>query len=435
MLENNQKSIIIWPGNSLTQPADRAILRGVSLRVGVILTAPFTIVQNVTDDNGQTRTQYIGYIPDLIQLLTYKIGFNATLLLLPSNQTYTQNIQLVNKGVFDIIVADVTITAARREIVSFSNAIFDNSLSLMVKKTPHVSVDLLGFLIPFSRKLWILTLGTCIYAGILICLIERADNEDLRNRSIISQLTMSIWYSFGNLVGYGVEFNATTAGGRFLTGGLYILGLILVASYTANLASDLTIAKTQFSVSGLDDLKNGKVPLNRIGIRVGTASEEYFKAEISKGNPNYYPLRTRQQLYDSLLANVIDVALSDTGAAEYDVNNRYCNLTIVGDSFATSAFAIVTPKQWIYAQDLDVGILSLKESGQLDDLRQKWFQVNNCPDDTAPSTAITVEAVGGLFGTFAVITFIAVLLFLWTKRYKIKNYLPQFICKKESSIK
>ncbi|CAF4759780.1 unnamed protein product, partial [Rotaria sp. Silwood2] len=151
---------------------------------------PFTIAHNVTDGTGQTTTQYIGYMPDLIQLLTDKIGFNATLILAPSNQTYTQNIQLVNTGVFDIIVSDVTVTAARREIFSFSNTIFDNSLSLMVMKTPDVNIDILGFLKPFSSKLWVLALGTCTYAGILMCFIERTDNEDLRNRSLISQLTM-----------------------------------------------------------------------------------------------------------------------------------------------------------------------------------------------------------------------------------------------------
>ncbi|CAF4914817.1 unnamed protein product [Rotaria sp. Silwood1] len=429
------ENVIIWPGNSLTQPADRAILRGVSLRIGIMLAVPFTLAQNVTDGNGNTTTQYIGYIPDLIQLLTDKIGFNASLILVPSNQTYTQNIQLVNNGFFDIIVGDVTVTAARRETVSFSHAIFDNSLCLMVMKTPDATLDLLGFLKPFSSKLWVLALGTCIYAGILLCLIERADNEDLRNRSFISQLTMSIWYSFGNIVGYGVEFNTSTAGGRFLTAGLYVLGLILVASYTANLASDLTIAKTQFVVSGLDDIKNGKVPMNRIGIRVGTASEDYFKIEISKGNQNYYPLKTRQQLYDSLLAGIIDVALSDTGGAEYAVNNIYCNLTIVGERFATSDYAIVTPKQWIYAQDLDVGILSIRESGQLDNLRQKWFLEKKCPDDTTVKTGITVEALGGLFATFAVITLITVLLYLWTKRRNIKNYLSKCIHKKESLTK
>ncbi|CAF1189131.1 unnamed protein product, partial [Rotaria sordida] len=309
------ESIIKWPGNSLTPPADGAILRGVNLRVGIIPITPFTIVQNVTASNGQITIQYIGYMPDLTQLLTNQIGFNATLILIPLNQTYLQIIQLVNEGFCDIIVGDVTVTALRRQLVGFSNPIFDNSLRLIVRKTSDRSIDLLAFIKPFSRKLWMLALFTCIYAGILMCLVERADNEDLQNRPIISQLILSIWYCFGNIVGYGVEFNARTAAGRFLTAGLYILSLILVASYTANLASDLTIAKSQFVISGIDDIKNGKIQMNRIGIRVGTASEEYFKTEISGESKDYYPLRSRQQLYDSLLAGIIDVALSDSGIA------------------------------------------------------------------------------------------------------------------------
>ncbi|CAF3231805.1 unnamed protein product [Rotaria sp. Silwood2] len=76
-----------------------------------------------------------------------------------------------------------------------------------------------------------------------MCIIERKDNKDLQNRSIVSQLTMSIWYCFENFVEYGVHFDVSTAAGHILTVGLYILSLILVASHIANLASDLIIAK------------------------------------------------------------------------------------------------------------------------------------------------------------------------------------------------
>ncbi|CAF5167615.1 unnamed protein product, partial [Rotaria sp. Silwood1] len=115
------ESVIIWPGNSLTQPVDRAVLRGVSLRVGIIQSVPFTIVQNISDGNGQYTIQYTGYIPELIKLLTDTVGFNATLILAPTNKTYTQIVQLVNTGDFDIIVGDVTVTSQRRESVGFSN--------------------------------------------------------------------------------------------------------------------------------------------------------------------------------------------------------------------------------------------------------------------------------------------------------------------------
>ncbi|CAF2099385.1 unnamed protein product [Rotaria magnacalcarata] len=74
---------------------------------------------------------------------------------------------------------------------------------------------------------------------------------------------------------------------------------------------------------GIDDIKSGKIPSNRIG------------------------------------------------GAEYVTNNIYSNLTLVGEGFEQESLAIVTPKQWLYGQDLDVNILFLKESGNLDNLQVK----------------------------------------------------------------
>ncbi len=123
-----------------------------------------------------------------------------------------------------------------------------------------------------------------------------------------------------------------------------------MASYTANLASDLTISKSQDSISGLDDVKSGKVSFNRIGIRVGSASETFYFREVSEGRRNYYPLKNKQETYDCLLNDTIDLSFMDIGVAEYLINNVYCNLTFVGGEFNKGIMNIVTPKQWLYGQ-------------------------------------------------------------------------------------
>ncbi|CAF1281133.1 unnamed protein product [Rotaria sp. Silwood1] len=430
-----ESDVIVWPGNSLVLPTDRAILKGVSLRIGVIESPPFIMVTNFINGSGQNITKLTGYVPDLIELLRNKMEFIPIIELAPSNQTYSGLIQAVENGVYDIVIGDITVTAIRRERVGFSTAIFDNYLRIIMRKTSDVNIDLLSFLRPFSRNLWWLVLGACIYAGILLCLVERQDNEALQNRSIFSQITMSMWYSFGNIVGYGVDFNVNTAAGRLITVGLYVLSLILVASYTANLASDLTISKPKSIISGIDDLKSGKIPFNRIGIFTGTASEDYYLREISEGSRNYYPLESREELYNSLLANIIDAAFMDIGVAEYDINNIYCDLTLIGEGFDKSVFSIVTSKEWLYAQDLDVNILSLRESDELDDLRIKWFQTKKCPDSSETSTALGIESMGGLFLIFGVINVLSLLLFAWSKRHILKNYLFIIIYRKKSSCK
>jgi hypothetical protein len=67
---------------------------------------------------------------------------------------------------------------------------------------------------PFSEKLWIGILAATVYASILICLLERRANAALRDRSLLSASAMSIWYSIGIIMGYGLDFKATTASGR-----------------------------------------------------------------------------------------------------------------------------------------------------------------------------------------------------------------------------
>ncbi|CAF3035366.1 unnamed protein product [Rotaria sp. Silwood2] len=431
----SEAHVIIWPGNSLTTPGSIATLIGATLRIGVISVPPFTIVDNATNSSVQTTPSLTGFVPDLISQLQTDLGFTPDIRLVPSNLTYNQIIQKVANGDYDIVVGDVTVTAERRKIVGFSESIFDNSLYIIMRNTPSVSYALFGFMKPFSRNLWLLSITITIIAGIIICLLERETNEALQNMSIISLCAMSWWYCFGNIVGYGVEFNASTAAGRLLTCGLYLLSIVLVASYTANLASDLTIQKNQYPISGLDDLKAGKIPFNRIGIRVGTASESFYLQQISNGAHNFHPLASlKQATYNALLANIIDVSFIDSGVGQYVTNNIYCNLTLVGEPFDQSKFGIVTPLGWNHAQILDIEILRLRESSTLDTLQQKWFQSSTCsPSSTTISTALDIPSMGGIFIVFTIIIALSLLLFAW-KKY-IKGRLFLLPCLKKRSAK
>ncbi|CAF4587152.1 unnamed protein product, partial [Rotaria sp. Silwood2] len=402
-------------------------LEGINLRICIIESIPFTIRTNIIEQN---QTKLNGYIPDLIELLQTRMGFIPNIIYPPANETYDGLVKAVANRVCDVAIGDITVTSKRREIVDFSTSIFDNSIRIIVRQTTTVNVDLLSYLKPFSLNLWLILLICTIYAAILLCVLERQNNEALQNRSIISSGAMSMWYSIGTIMGYGADFHVQTAAGRLLTVGLYLLSLVLVATYTANLASDLTISKSKNTISGIDDIKNGKIPFSRIGILIESSQEDYYLREISGGVRNYYPLKTQNELYSSLLNNLIDVSILDIGAVEYFTNNIYCNLTLIGADFAPSSYGIAYPKQWLYGKDLDVIILSLRESGFLDDLKKKWFEKNACQDSSSSyvSTSIGMEAMSGLFVTFGLISILSLVLFIWKKRFVIKDYLIRTIC-------
>lgn len=172
------------------------------------------MMEDIKDEFGHNITKIIGYVSDLIELLREKINFIPNITFVPSNNSYTKSIYAVANGDYDILMGDVTVTAQRRDIVFFFSSIFDNSLSLIIRKPISVDVDLFSYLRPFSEKLWIGILAATVYASILICLLERRANAALRDRSLLSASAMSIWYSIGIIMGYGLDFKATTASGR-----------------------------------------------------------------------------------------------------------------------------------------------------------------------------------------------------------------------------
>ena len=424
---STQTNVIIWPGNSLVTPTGRPVLNGVILRIGVIISSAFTIRTDTTDAAENTKAILIGYAIDLIELLRIKMGFIPQIIIAPANQTYNEIVQAVVDNVYDIVVGDVTVTATRRLVVDFSSSIYDTSLRVITRPGTSVDVNLLSFMTPFAPRLWLVIMGVLFFASILFLLMERRTNNELKERSFITGSTMCLWFTFGTLVGYGAGFNAQTAAGRLLTFGLYTVSIILVASYTANLASDLTITKTQNTINGIADIKNGKVPYSRVGILVGTAVEDYYLHEISGGSRNYFPIYSEPEIYACLLNNTIDAAIHDTSSLEFATHAIYCNLTLVGADFEPSAYAIVMQKGWIYAESFDVNILALRESNDLDRLKIKWLSGGSCStsSSTGGTPPFTVETLAGLFLTFGVISVLSLLLYAWFNRSTIKDYLQK----------
>ncbi|CAF1295221.1 unnamed protein product [Adineta steineri] len=139
------------------------------------------------------------------------MGFIPQITLVPSNNTYNDLVYAVANGMYDTVVADVTVTSARREIVDFSASIFDDSLRIIIREASSINIDWLAFLKPFSRTLWLTILGTTIYASILIFLLERHHNEALQDRSVVSGSAMSVWYSMAIVLACAPDFNITTA--------------------------------------------------------------------------------------------------------------------------------------------------------------------------------------------------------------------------------
>ena len=122
-----QRNTIVWPENLLVPRAGRAMLQGFALKLGVI-------VSRLTDGSTANVLEFSGYVIDLTDQWEERTKFIPTTIFPPSSPTY----------------ADFS----QRELISFSDAIFDEALRIIMRKTTDNRVDLLSFLKPFSRNLW-----------------------------------------------------------------------------------------------------------------------------------------------------------------------------------------------------------------------------------------------------------------------------------------
>ena len=412
---------VLWPDKSYRIPTDRATISGFDLRIVVTPSDPFTMIEYRLNEHGQNKSYAVGYIPDLIDLLQQRMKFVPEIVLTSSNQSYSRLIQAVARGHYDIFAGDVTVTSKRRELVFFSASIHDYSLQLIMRKPTRDQIELFAYLKPFSLSLWMAILATTICTAIIVYLVERDDNEALRDRSALSMGVMSVWYSLGNIMGYGADFHVRTVSGRLITVALYILSLVLVASYTANLASNLTISKREFPIRSIDDIRRGTIPFNRIGVRVGISTEEFYLREISNGRRDFYPVYSRDEQLERLVNGDIDATFLHGGSAEYLTNNIYCSLSVVGPSFGSGTFGVVYPKNWLFAEEFDMHVLALRESGEMDKLKRRWFESNVCQDSVEPPNAMGVQSMAGLFLTVGMIILAALLTLIWTKRAMIKE--------------
>lgn len=417
---------------------------GQNLRIRVIEAPPFVIIRNSSvrknnddpdlRDNSQVdcSIHYLptsspeitiyGFVADVIEALQSSMGFTYTIDVAHPTTSYHEMAASVagDSAQYQMAVSDIRITANRLELVDFSTSIHENTFRVIVRQNPSsLATNLFSCFNPFTWDAWVAIGGLLIYSGVIIMVFEYKnmgmENFDSRIRIIfigVSRTLSSVVIRTGE-----VPFRSHST--RLTVIALYALGIILVAVYTANLSSFLTLTRNKSTISGIDDIKNGRIPFSRVGVVTNSAVSDYFVQNISK---EYYPLQSSQEIYDRLLDYTIDAAIWDSTIIEYAVAHTYSNqLVVVGVGFVRSSFGIAVPKHWPYKVDLDKNILKLRENQLFERLENRWFSPEACSlngefsDSQNPSKTenFSLEVLSGIFLPFFMVTLVAIMLHIF----------------------
>ncbi|GMN65383.1 hypothetical protein TIFTF001_034450 [Ficus carica] len=277
---------IIWPGSTKAPPKGWVLpIIGDQLKIGVPVTNGFKKFTKVEWDPRTNEPKISGFSHDIFLEALDKLPFAVPYKFIPyANSsrkmagTYDQFISEINHKKFDAVIGDITILANRASHVDFTLPYYEAGVSMIVKiKDDKKNIWI--FLKPLSLDLWLTTGCAFVFTGFIIWILEHRTNAQFRGENLVnnwSRFVMIIW--------------------------IFVV-LILTQSYTASLASILTVQRLQPAIVDVDKLiRNGafvgylknsyvrefliaQLKFNESKLKFYTSPEEYHEA-LSKGSKN-----------------------------------------------------------------------------------------------------------------------------------------------------
>lgn len=298
------------------------------LVIGTRQAAPFSM----KDADGSWR----GISIELWQRIADRLGIVYDIQEEPS---LTGLLEGVRTGRFDAAVAAFTVTAERERILDFTHPFHTTGLAIAVRPVdgkgwlsavePFFSIEFLQIL----GGLALLLLGI----GFLVWLAERKANPEYFGGTPLQGIGSGFYWSAVTMttVGYGDKV-ATTTLGRILSIIWMFTAVVIISSFTAAIASSLTIGRMEAPIQGPEDL-----PKVRVATVASSTSEAYLRRELIR----YSTFATTLDALKALSDNDIDAVVYDAPIINYMVTSEFRGrLAVLPQRFERQDYAIVLPE-------------------------------------------------------------------------------------------
>ncbi|KAL4388450.1 hypothetical protein GQ457_09G008870 [Hibiscus cannabinus] len=358
---------VIWPGGTKDIPKGLSLHRK-RLRIVVPVKIGFRELISVVPDpqtNGTTVTGFCAEVfKEAIKSLDYDLHYDFVPFVNVSGGmagNYDDLILGVYHKNFDAVVGDITIIASRFPFVDFTLPFTDMGMGVVVPKTNKN--DIWIFLKPLSGDLWITTGAFFIFTGIVVWLIEHRINDEFQG-SPSEQIGTIFWFSFSTLV-FAHQEKLLSNLSKFVVTVWVFAVLIITSSYTATLASMLTVQQIQFS-SGDRELGSSADLLLLRGINKSTIGNPKVKTYHS---PEEYADALRRGSKNGGVSAIIDeIPYLKIFLAKYP-----SDYTMIKSKATTGGFGFVFPKGSPLVQGISSGIMRLREEEKLQMMENEWF--------------------------------------------------------------
>lgn len=137
-------------------------------------------------------------------------------------------------------------------------------ISILFKRPRRESPGLFSFLNPLAIEIWLYVIAAYFVVSLMMFVLARfspyewynphpcnTDNDVMENMFTLSN---SFWFAVGTLMQQGSDINPRAVSTRIVGGIWWFFTLIIISSYTANLAAFLTVERMVSPIESAEDL-------------------------------------------------------------------------------------------------------------------------------------------------------------------------------------
>ncbi|CAB4948437.1 unannotated protein [freshwater metagenome] len=326
------------------------------LRVAVKKIEPFVVI-------GADGT-HSGFSIDLLKDISDEVGFDIQYV---DVESVGAQLSAVSEGRADLAIGAISITSAREKTVDFSASMFESGIQTMI---PSGSGSISGskiFSDIFSSFLLIilgLMLVGSVLTGIFVWAWERRHGNDQFTNSGAHGVFDGIWWATVTLftIGYGDKVPHKVVS-RIVTMVWMFVGVLLVATITAQVTSKLTVDRLESNISSVEDLSGKKVISYP-----GTTSWEY----LQKHGIEAQPVDNIETAYQEVRSGKADAFVFDASIVQWLVANRG-GVKVAGQIIQFENYGIVMAQGSSLTEPINQALLHLREDGTYERLKKSYF--------------------------------------------------------------
>nr|XP_029508620.1 glutamate receptor ionotropic, NMDA 1-like isoform X1 [Oncorhynchus nerka] len=443
---NNQRKII-WPGGETEKP--RGFQMSTRLKIVTIHQEPFVYVKPTEQDGTCKEEKTLNGVADIKKVICTGpnetipgrpivpqccYGFCIDLLIkLAGTMNFTYEVHLVADGKFgtqervnnsnkkewngmmgellgglaDMIVAPLTINNERAQYIEFSKPFKYQGLTILVKKEiPRSTLD--SFMQPFQSTLWLLVGLSVHVVAVMLYLLDRFSpfgrfkvNSEEEEEDALT-LSSAMWFSWGVLLNSGIGEGAPRSFSARILGMVWAgFAMIIVASYTANLAAFLVLDRPEERITGINDPRLRNPSDKFIYATVKQSSVDiYFRRQVELStmyrHMEKHNYESAAEAIQAVRDNKLHAFIWDSAVLEFEASQK-CDLVTTGELFFRSGFGIGMRKDSPWKQNVSLAILSSHENGFMEDLDKTWVRYQECDSRSNAPATLTFENMAGVF--------------------------------------